>query len=58
MAFLSTFRAEKEICGLFGTDIFFLKLPVFIFFIENIKNMIKKTVSRRRYKALHSSSSY
>ena len=30
-AFLPTFRAEKEICRLFGTDIFF-KLPVFIFF--------------------------
>ena len=32
-AFLPTFRAEKEICGLFGTDVFFL-LPVFIFLLK------------------------
>ena len=56
-AFLPTFRAEKEICGLFGTDIVF-KVTRIYFFIENIRHMIKKPVSRRRYKALYSSSSY
>ena len=37
---MPTFRAEKEICGLFGTDIFFVTRNYF--FIENIRNMIKK----------------
>ena len=42
-AFLPTFRAEKEICGLFGTD-FFFKVTRIYFFITYIKNMIKNGI--------------
>ena len=44
-AFLPTFRAEKEIyAGSLGRIIFFKVTSVYLFFIENIRDMIKNGI--------------